>query len=402
MITNRKSLRPAVLAAALGALLGPLWATTAHAGNVTLSGDRLALTTTGDIGISIETENGLGAAVRLVGDDLSCLNARNGQVVTVSTEGCGNDLSHLTIMVPPGFPMSLSVQGSGDVRIGDVGGTLDATLNGDGGLSAGRTQSLMLAIHGDGDATVTMIQGSADIRLGASGSAKLGNVQGVLHAALTGSGDLTIAGINAPAADVSTDGSGEVSIGDGDIKALRAATHGSGDVTVSAHVTAADLEASGGGDIKVRDVSGVVKRHSSGGSSIEVGGTGMDMETLHNLHIPAIPPIPPIPAIPSIPSINIDNDNWPHQQTHHSSDAGHIVAGILVLVLAYFIWRTVQRNGGWQSLRGRASAPSEATHPGVLAVRDTLTRLDGRLAQVELYVTSREFDLQRKFRELEK
>ncbi len=367
-----------------------------------MSGDRLALTATGDLGISIEADSGNGNTVRLVGDDLSCLHTSSGQVVDVSTEGCGSDLSHLTIMVPPGFPVTLSVQGSGDVHIGDVGGTLDATLNGDGSLSAGRTQSLMLAIHGDGDATVAMVQGAADLRLGASGSAKLGNVQGILHASLTASGDLVVAAITAPAADLSLEGSGDVSIGDGTIAALRAATNGNGDITVSAHVEAADLQASGGGDIKVRDVSGVVKRHSSGGSSIEVGGAGVDSDALRNLHIPAIPPIPPIPPIPAIPTIHIDDSNWPHHTTHHSSGGGHIVAGILVLGIGYFIWRTVQRNGGVQSLRAHASAPGEATHPGVLAVRDTLSRLDGRLAQVEYYVTSKEFDLQRKFRELEK
>lgn len=392
MITLHRTLGATLLLAVAGSFCAPA----AQADKLSLSGERLALTTTGDLGVNIEAEGGIGGTVRLVGDDLSCLHTSAGPVVDVSTEGCGSDLSHLTIMVPPGFPMSLSIQGSGDVHIGDVGGPLDATLNGDGGLSVGRTQTLMLAVHGDGDANVTMVQGSADIRLGASGSAKFGNVQGGLHATLSGSGDMTISRISATAADLSLEGSGDASIGDGTIGALRAATNGTGDVTVAAHVAAADLRASGGGDIKVRDVSGVVTRHSSAGSSIEVGGSGMDTDALRNLHIPPIPPIPPIP------SININEDNWPHHTSHHSSDAGHIAAGVLVLGLAFFIWRTVQRNGGWQSLRGRVNPPNEATHPGVLAVRDTLSRLDGRLAQVEYYVTSKEFDLQRKFRELEK
>jgi hypothetical protein len=90
---------------------------------------------------------------------------------------------------------------------------------------------------------------------------------------------------------------------------------------------------------------------------------------------------------------------------HHSSDiGGHIFHAVILVGILYFIWRTVRRNGGVAALRARFSGPSQPaapTHPGVIALRDTMTRLDGRLARVETYVTTREFDLQRKFRELD-
>ncbi|MEJ0049113.1 MAG: hypothetical protein WDN04_25610 [Rhodospirillales bacterium] len=73
-------------------------------------------------------------------------------------------------------------------------------------------------------------------------------------------------------------------------------------------------------------------------------------------------------------------------------------------MILFAIWRTVQRNGGLAQLQNRfrsSGEPAQPTHPGVIAVRDTISRLESRLARVEGYVTTREFDLQRKFRELD-
>jgi hypothetical protein len=300
-------------------------------------------------------------------------------------------------LVPPGFPVALLVQGDGDVHISDVG-PLSATLTSDGGLTVGRSRDLILSLHGDGDASVSAVDGTADVRITGSGGAKLLHVGGILHAILNGSGDLAVTSISAPAADIATAGSGEISIGEGNISALRASTNGSGDITVAAHVDAADLQASGGGDMKLANVTGVVKRSATGGSSIHIGGSAMDLDSLRNLKIPPIPPIPPIPALPTI---NLSTDDWPDQSSHHSSHGfAHFIAGILVLVLIYFIWRAVQRRGMPNFATPTGSATT-ASHPGVLAIRDTLSRLEGRLAQVETYVTSREFDLQRKFRDLD-
>jgi len=388
--------------------------TAAHAHTVTLQGDRLALTATGDTDISIETDNTGGRAVRLSGDDLSCLKAHARQVVEVSTYGCGDDLGHLTLTVPLGFPVSVAMQGSGAVRIGDVGGELNVAVNSDGGLTVGRTRALMLAVHGSGDVSIDSVQDAADITVSGGGDVKLGDLHGLLHARLSGSGDLSVGTVAASAVDLSLAGGGDATIGDGDIGILRAETHGSGDITVQARVGTADTVASGGGDIKLDGPTGtLVRRSASGGSDIHVGDLGTQLQDLDRLkqdlnglkvQIPPIPPLPPMPPLPNLHGVTIDlsDDDEPHHRSHSGSGAGHFIAGILVLVVAYFIWRTVQRNGGWRRAGSRVGASAEASHPGVLAVRDALTRLDGRLAQVEHYVTSREFDLQRKFRDLDK
>jgi hypothetical protein len=389
-------------------------ATAAHAGNITLSGDRLALTTTGDTDVSIETDNSQGASVRIVGDDLSCLKARGNQVVEVSTYGCGDDLGHLTVTVPPSFPVSLAMQGSGSVHIGDVGGELNVAVNSDGSLNVGSTRTLMLAVHGSGDVSIASVRDAADINVSGGGDVKLGDLRGVLHARLNGSGDLSVGNITAPAVDISLSGSGDATFGDGGIGVLRAQTHGSGDITVQARVGTADVEASGGGDIKLDGPTGtIVRRSATGGSDIHVGDVGTQQLDLNQLkqdlnglkvQIPPIPPIPPMPPLPNFKGMTIDlsDDDAPHHHSHSESGVGHFIAAVLVLVVAYFIWRTVARNGGWRAIGSGAGQSAQSTHPGVLAVRDSLTRLDGRLAQVEHYVTSREFDLQRKFRDLDK
>jgi hypothetical protein len=255
------------------------------------------------------------------------------------------------------------------------------------------------------------VEGAADLRLTGSGDVKLARVQGVLHTHSSGSGELEIGTITSPAADILIEGSGDVSIGSGTIGALRAQTNASGDLNVAAQVVAADLQATGGGDMKLANVTGVTKRRSSGGSDITVGGSGVDVDSLTQLkdlktknldQLQDLQQLKSLEALKGL-SINLSDDDWPHHGTHHSgSGFGHFIAGVLVLALLYFAWRTIQRNGGWQAVQNRATSPSGPNHPGVQAVRDTLSRLDGRLAQVETYVTTREFDVQRKFRDLDK
>ncbi len=403
---QRKMLRQILCLAALFGLA----AHASYAEDVTLPGDRLALTTDGDIGVNIETQAGMSAGVRVTGGDLSCLKTQTGQVVEIHTESCGDELGHLTLLVPPGYPISLSLNGDGDVHVDDIGGALSATLNGGGALTAGRVGDLMLAVHGSGDATLGYVEGSADLGMTGSGDVKLARVQGALHTHSSGSGELEIGSITSPAADILIEGSGDVTIGGGTIGALRAQSNASGDLTVAAQVVAADLQASGGGDMKLSNVTGVAKRHASGGSDITVGGSATDVDSLTQLknlqNLDQLQDLKQLKALDALKglSINLSDDDSPHHSTHHNDGGAffHFIAGVVVLVLLYFAWRTVQRNGGWGAVQNRVTSPGGPSHPGVQAVRDTLSRLDGRLAQVETYVTTREFDLQRKFRDLDK
>jgi hypothetical protein len=384
---------PAIRLALLAGLLA-LGATAARADSLTLQGPRLALTTTGDTGVTIETDGALHNAVRAIGDHLDCVTTQSGAEIVINTEECGDRLGHLTLTVPPGFGMTLAVQGNGDVTVGDVAGDLNAVLDSDGSLTVGSAHMLQLSVHGAGDATVNAVQGAADVQQTSSGAVKLPDIQGPLHARLSGSGDLTIGNINGPAADISQVGSGDVTIASGNIQVLQAQTHGNGDLTVNARVgTAASLQASGGGDIKLNGPTGTVLQHSaSGGSDIYIGGR-------HGANIHTIPDLKGL-------TIDLSDDDGANTSSHYSSHGSHgfhdFVAGIVFLLVLFFIWRTVQRNGGLRAVRGRTTPTADTTHPGVIAVREALLRLDGRLSQVETYVTTREFDLQRKFRDLDR
>ena len=91
---------------------------------------------------------------------------------------------------------------------------------------------------------------------------------------------------------------------------------------------------------------------------------------------------------------------------HGHSGFGHFIAGILVLGMVVVLWRTINKNGGLAALRTKfaasgPSAPADPSHPGVVALCDLIGNLERRLARVEMHVTSREFDLNRKFRDIE-
>jgi hypothetical protein len=95
-----------------------------------------------------------------------------------------------------------------------------------------------------------------------------------------------------------------------------------------------------------------------------------------------------------------------HGATHHvnsdSSAMGHILTIGVVGFLGYLIFRIVRRSNNVPALARRASQapPAAATHAGVIALCESLARTEQRLGRVEAYVTSREFDLQQKFREM--
>jgi hypothetical protein len=195
------------------------------------------------------------------------------------------------------------------------------------------------------------------------------------------------------------DGSGDAVVGKGHVEILHARLSGSGDLTVAATADTADLQASGGGDIKVAHVNGEVHKSASGGSSINIYNSDVAEFGLGKLA--------QLAATTDDDDSSSDSVIHTHRTSHGGgSGALHFFAGLAVLFILYAIWRTIQRNGGIGPLQARFNrgpgAPPAPSHPGVIAVRDTITRLEGRLARVENYVTTREFDLQRKFRELDK
>jgi hypothetical protein len=385
--------------AALTAAL--LTAGAARADSLTLHGDRLTFTSATADDATIATDSSLTNSVRVNAEDPSCLTTREGAEITVDSSACGENLGHVTIDVPQGFRLTVNIQNSGNVSIGNTGGDLSANVSSNGDLHAGRVGSLFLVVTGSGDASVQSVNGAANLTSAGNGDIKIPELNGLLHSRQSGSGDLAIGQIVAPAVDISQNGGGDAVIGKGSIDALRAQLSGSGDLAVAATVVTADLNASGGGDIHIAKVTGLVSRHASDGSSISTSG--------YSFTGPLIGKLAQVATVDGQDGTTINVDDGTGTVTihkgHHSGGSGftHFLAGALVLFLIFVVWRAVQRRGGMATvssqIRGRTGGT--ATHPGVIAVRDKLAELEAKLARVETYVTNREFDLHRKFRELD-
>ncbi len=339
-----------------------------------LKADQLVLTSMAEADIAIATDGPPGSVQMSADGSLSCLMATGGQTAVVNTAACGAGLESLRITVSPTTPVTLTVNGDGTIKIGNLRALLTATLFGGADLQAGDVGGLILTMRGGGDASVGAVDGASSLQMAGGGDVHLGELTGALSVKNTGSGDLAIAGMNATVADIENNGSGDVTIGSGRIGNLHARTYGSGDVTIAAVAVNADVAASGGGDIKLAQVTGTLARSAAAGSDITVGGSPRVKVTSGRAAAASRSGRGVLAQTPAI--------------------VVHLVMAALVALMLFLIWRTVRRS------RGLARSPARPLHPGVVAVGQTMARLDQRLGRLEGYVTTREFDLNRKFRDL--
>jgi hypothetical protein len=400
LMTHPNRFVPAAIALAL--MAG--FATPVLADSRTTPGRQLVLTLNNDVSTSVQTDPALHGEIRLTGDDLSCLKViTGGDAAVVEASSCGDSIGRLTVDVAPGSSVVLTQNGSADVQVGNTYGQLVANMGGSGALTAGHVAMLVLNVRGSGDVVVDAASAGASLNMGSSGSVRLREVTGPVESRQNGSGDLVIGSIESPALNITIDGSGDAMIGKGNAGNVRARVNGSGDLVVAATATNADLQASGGGDIRMGKTTGSVHKAASGGSDIV-----LQSSDLARFGIEKLATVVANSDDDGGTTIDTPSGTHVHIGRGHgsSSDGGtftHVLAGAAVLLILFVIWRTIQRHGGVGTLRNRFqnTQPAQPSHPGVLAVRETISRLEGRLARVEGYVTTREFDLQRKFRELD-
>ena len=349
----------------------------------------LSLTLATDNDVTIEADPGLSGAVRVVGDQLDCLRADDGMAMSISTSGCDSDVGHLDIMVPPSIPLTLEVESSGNVSVGDLKGPLKAVVSSDGDLKIRGATVLQLDIRGSGDAIIQSAAGPTDLTIDGSGDVRILRLSGPLKVRQNGSGDLGIGQITSPATDIEARGSGDTLILGGHIDFLRARTEGSGDIVMRGGAGAAELYATGGGDIGLGHADGPVVRHGSDGSTINVGPGGEIASA----------------AIAKLRSAmgggdDAGDDAAKGVTVHHGGSGFHDFLAFIGVAGAIFVgWRIFSRRGARRVAVG--GAPAAPTDPGVVALCSLLAGLERRLAQVETHVTSREFELNRKFRDIE-
>lgn len=347
-------------------------------------GDNVTIAATGD--------GPQGIVIRAPGE---CTVSGDGGAAVVDTGACRGELS---ITVPRGAVLTLTGAGGGDISVTGETGPLVATMTGNGDLRAERVADLVLNLLGGGDAVVEEVKGAAKLELSGQGDTRIKSVLGPLMIKQHGSGDFVVGRIASPGVQFVSDGSGDAMLGGGDIAALTANLGGSGDLAVAASVGVANLNASGSGDIKLTKVRGPIKKHATGEGSISVADAPIEGFALEKASELAT----------NIDGVDLGDAKDRHGVhvvvgRHRSEGGGGSVFGTL-LKLGLLVWVIVmvRRSGVLGRMLNRAPVPAGPAHPGVLAVREALGKLDARLGRVEGYVTSREFELQRKFRELEK
>ena len=367
-------------------LAGLLAAGRSHAETRTLGGAQLVFTDTLSDDVVIATDPSLKGEIRLTRDEgrgLACLTLAGGATAVVSTSRCHGDVEHLRIDVSPDTAVTLTATGEGDVRVADLRAPLVVSLAGSGDLVAGRTGALAVVIHHDGNATFGEVDGPATVEIGSSGDVRINKVLGPLTAKLIGSGDLVVGEIQAASMVLDASGSGDTYVGGGHIEALRANLLGSGDLSCRRGRTQCRCgrawqrrrEAAGGdGHAEPQ------RRHRQ-----RRGGFERRPGRAHQRYGVAQAGPSPVRHRRAFPGL---------VRVRPSADGG--VRGARAL---YLLARVVRRAGGLGGRR-RNAAPAASSNPGVLALGETMSRLEGRLGRLESYVTTREFDLTRKFREL--
>lgn len=378
------SLRNTVLGVALALSALAVLAGRAAAETRTVQGEQLVLTDTGSS--HIDTDPSLSGSIRVsASGSLSCLSIVPGQAAAISTAGCDDDLGSLRITVSPNTAVTLTGSGDGSARISDLRGPLTVTLTNSYDIKTGHVGALALTSHSSGDSVIGAVDGPTSLEMTGSGDVSLSRANGPVSVQRRGSGDLVIGTIEAPALRIDSQGSGDTLIGGGDIDRLMVSMAGSGDLAIAAQVAGGEVSAAGGGDVKLGVVTGTLRRSAAGGSDISVGGAAIVTDVMAR-----------------VARAVGDSSGGSHRGitiTHSSSYwFGHIVTLALVCVMLFFGWRIVQRS----RLGGSRAQSSGPLHPGVQAVCETMTRLEQRLGRIEGYVTTREFDLNRKFRDLGK
>lgn len=166
------------------------------------------------------------------GSVMSSVFGRGGVTTVVTGGGGGENALKVTVKVPEGTPVK-SNQVIGNVVIGDTNGPLTASVQG-GNVFAGSVTSAQLAV-----------QGSGDIRVD--------EVNGTVMAQIQGSGDIEVQRGSMPSLTATIQGSGDINVG-GSAATANLTVMGSGDISV-AHVQQQPMKSvMGSGDIRVHRV----------------------------------------------------------------------------------------------------------------------------------------------------
>jgi hypothetical protein len=128
---------------------------------------------------------------------------------------------------------SIEVDGSADVILGAVQGTLSLDTSGSGSLKAGSAGATSISISGSGEADIASVSGRLDIDVSGSADVDIGHVDSATEIDIAGSGDIRIHGGRATSFSLESSGVGDVTFA-GTAVNPQISVSGMGDVCIAA------------------------------------------------------------------------------------------------------------------------------------------------------------------------
>ena len=168
-----------------------------------------------------------------------------------------------------GEAVELAVSGSGDVELGDVGGDMQIGISGSGHVRAGHAASLDASVSGSGDVEIGNARNGVRYAASGSGDLSVGATTDV-YVRSSGSANLSVASMDGTL-NVSSGGSGDVRIEQGRAVSVEAVLAGSSDLWFGGTAGDVDIRVSGGSDAFIRTVTGARNIHTSGGGDFRTG-----------------------------------------------------------------------------------------------------------------------------------
>lgn len=163
----------------------------------------------------------------------------------------------------------VSVHGPGDIILGAVRNTLEASVHGSGDISAETAGDSDLSVHGSGNISVGDVSGEAEMAVHGSGDIETGDIARGLSASIHGSGDIK-AGAAAQAGEFSIHGSGDIFLREINGPA-EAEIYGSGSIEISeGRADALYVVINGSGDFDFGGVSNDLVANVNGSGAIDI------------------------------------------------------------------------------------------------------------------------------------
>lgn len=160
-----------------------------------------------------------------------------------------DDWVTVTLTVPAGT--KLEIDGfTGEGTVGDLRGALSVGGMNSGTLNVGRVSTASIGIDGSGDVKLGDVDRDIEVEINGSGSVVTGRTSGKTALEINGSGEITLAQANG-AINAEINGSGDIRIQSGVADPLAVEINGSGSLLLDGVARNQSIDQSGSGNVRV-------------------------------------------------------------------------------------------------------------------------------------------------------